>query len=374
MKRIMVLTLSAIFTCIALCACSADTPSERNDGTETIQIALPANGASVSLNNKTVSAFLKNYMIGSSADVSASSKESYYPEPVSVVWNDCGAESYVVRVSEREDFSVYAEKVTDEPTVKLNDLTVGTKYYLRVKSSDGKFASGVYTFTTKREPRTVFVEGVSNTRDIGGYAAGDSFVRQKAVYRGANPDSAGEAAVARLKEFGIKTVIDLREAKSRKKILSDVTYVDLPDCGSANYVDGERGLVNSEYREALIRAIKVFADEKNYPVYFHCQIGRDRTGTLAFVLNGLLGVEFGDLATDYEISFFSVAGCLDFKPDKDVKKDVLGRLYRLNEYFMQYSKKSGEEPDLKRGIENFLKDNGVTETEIFNVRKIMLLK
>ena len=32
MKRIMVLTLSAIFTCIALCACSADTPSERDDG------------------------------------------------------------------------------------------------------------------------------------------------------------------------------------------------------------------------------------------------------------------------------------------------------------------------------------------------------
>ena len=34
MKRIMVLTLSAIFTCIALCACSADTPSEKDDGTE----------------------------------------------------------------------------------------------------------------------------------------------------------------------------------------------------------------------------------------------------------------------------------------------------------------------------------------------------
>ena len=123
----MVLTLSAIFVCIALCACSTGTPSEKDDGTETIQIALPANGASVSLNNKTVSVFLKNYMIGSSADVSAFSEESYYPEPVSVVWNDCGAESYVVRVSEREDFSVYEEKVTDEPVVKLNDLTVGTK-------------------------------------------------------------------------------------------------------------------------------------------------------------------------------------------------------------------------------------------------------
>ena len=88
MRKIMVLTLSAIFTCIALCACSADTPSERDDGTETIQIVLPANGASVSLNNKTVSVFLKNYMIGSSADVSAFSEESYYPEPDSVVWTD----------------------------------------------------------------------------------------------------------------------------------------------------------------------------------------------------------------------------------------------------------------------------------------------
>lgn len=40
----------------------------------------------------------------------------------------------------------------------------------------------------------------------------------------------------------------------------------------------------------------------------HCQGGCDRTGTLAFLLLGLLGVSESDLAKEYELSSFSVIG------------------------------------------------------------------
>lgn len=39
-------------------------------------------------------------------------------------------------------------------------------------------------------------------------------------------------------------------------------------------------------------------------IYFHCAKGADRTGTLAFLLEGLLGVKESDIAKDYELTSF----------------------------------------------------------------------
>ena len=39
-------------------------------------------------------------------------------------------------------------------------------------------------------------------------------------------------------------------------------------------------------------------------LYYHCRIGTDRTGTVSYVLEGLLGVPEEDRVQDYELSFF----------------------------------------------------------------------
>lgn len=39
-------------------------------------------------------------------------------------------------------------------------------------------------------------------------------------------------------------------------------------------------------------------------VYFHCHGGSDRTGTLAFLIEALLGVSESDLSKDYELTSF----------------------------------------------------------------------
>ena len=54
--------------------------------------------------------------------------------------------------------------------------------------------------------------------------------------------------------------------------------------------------------------LRVFADERNYPVYMHCWGGADRTGTVAFILEGLCGVSEADLAIDYELTSFTMFG------------------------------------------------------------------
>ena len=39
-------------------------------------------------------------------------------------------------------------------------------------------------------------------------------------------------------------------------------------------------------------------------VYFHCQVGTDRTGTLAYLLEGILGLDKTSRYDDYELSYF----------------------------------------------------------------------
>ena len=44
--------------------------------------------------------------------------------------------------------------------------------------------------------------------------------------------------------------------------------------------------------------------DDNYSLLFHCRIGADRTGTLAYILEGLLGAPTEERYRDYELTVF----------------------------------------------------------------------
>ena len=46
-------------------------------------------------------------------------------------------------------------------------------------------------------------------------------------------------------------------------------------------------------------------DPKNYPVAYHCAVGADRTGSVSYLILGLLGVPENDLMRDYLWTNFS---------------------------------------------------------------------
>ena len=64
------------------------------------------------------------------------------------------------------------------------------------------------------------------------------------------------------------------------------------------------GMQSEDGREAFTKVFKVFLDERNYPIDFHCIAGQDRTGAVAFIINGLLGVAEDDLYLDWESTGF----------------------------------------------------------------------
>ena len=54
--------------------------------------------------------------------------------------------------------------------------------------------------------------------------------------------------------------------------------------------------------DAVAEALLILADPASYPAVFHCTAGKDRTGLLAAVVLGLLGVPDDDIITDYALS------------------------------------------------------------------------
>lgn len=58
-------------------------------------------------------------------------------------------------------------------------------------------------------------------------------------------------------------------------------------------------------RDALTRVMnEIVNNNDDYSIYFHCRIGADRTGTLAYLIEGILGVSEEDRYRDYELTVF----------------------------------------------------------------------
>lgn len=60
---------------------------------------------------------------------------------------------------------------------------------------------------------------------------------------------------------------------------------------------------NSELLKSIL--IDIFDSvANNEPAYFHCSAGADRTGTVAFIFEAILGVNQSDMDKDYELTCF----------------------------------------------------------------------
>ena len=107
----------------------------------------------------------------------------------------------------------------------------------------------------------------------------------------------------------------------------------------------------------------LLADKRNYPIYFHCSGGADRTGTLAFLINALLGVSYEDLIHDYEFTSFSI-----YKERNSAK----GKKYGTNFHKFLDKLNTYEGTNLSEKVESYLLSIGVTAQEIQNIKDIML--
>jgi tyrosine-protein phosphatase SIW14 len=91
------------------------------------------------------------------------------------------------------------------------------------------------------------------------------------LYRGGQPERIG---FEYLKKNGFKTVINLRTENDEQKIVKEfgMNYVHIPiSIGPWSRIPDK----------AIEEYFKVLSDPANYPIFFHCRRGADRTGALA---------------------------------------------------------------------------------------------
>lgn len=353
-----------------LAGCGGTNAKEKNVGDPSIQALTPSEGETVVLVNGDMEDFISRYEKGAS-DEYVTHTDNFAPVGVELSWTAEGAPTeYVVLVDTDKSFSSPATYTVSENRVVIEDLFVNYTYYWKVtaKYETEEKTSKYFNFSTANTPRTIAIEGVSNARDIGGkITTSGKKVKQGMAFRGAYLDEIKPAGkVKALETYGIKTDLDLRKAQegtagSASPLGETVRYINY---SCPYYWGGDSGINNPNNHENLANAIRVFADKANYPIFFHCSVGRDRTSMVAMLIEGILGVSEDDVFIDYETSAFSYRGTLDGTSMSHMVNTFMTTVSSLWSY-------TGER-ELQAACETFLLSIGMTQAEIDSIRSILL--
>ena len=173
--------------------------------------------------------------------------------------------------------------------------------------------------------RADILEGASNFRDLGGYPS--SIGKQtgwKKIYRSQTLAQLSDSDVIRMKELGIRTVIDFRSddevLKEPSRLPEGVNIVRLPievgrndtlqimqllmsgaldSIQCVHFMQTANRKFATEFTAQYREFFNVLLQPESYPVVFHCTAGKDRTGFAAAMLLTALGVDWNTVMSDY---------------------------------------------------------------------------
>ena len=306
------------------------------------------------------------------------------------------ADEYKILVADNQEFNNAKELVAENNSATVRNLFVNTEYYWKVVA--GEEESEVKTFTTDDYPRWMTCRsltgeddgrGIYNVRDNGGYMTeSGKRVKQGLVFRG------GE--ITTMSGSGHYNTITPTAKKAFREDMGMVGGVELDLRGASDISDGykangfaengdisyvqyaiksyEQTFTQTRSMVAPIFEILKEADQKH--VYYHCFGGADRTGTIGFLLNGVLGVSYEDLVIDFELTSYSSINNEHIRNHLDGHQHQYDRWPALiNQLKTDTTGGYAWDNDalLKDNIENFLvKACSVPQATIDTIRDIML--
>ena len=313
---------------------------------------------------------------------------------VPLSWQDSAARPHFVTVKRLPDGKTFLWTQLDKGTsLRVQNLEIGFDYEWTAMDHCAKKLGGGRFTVADVPPRVMEVPFVKNMRDLGGWKGlGGKRVRQGRIYRSAWFDNAARFVSGKnyaitfsnapltedektnyvagvnilrdsskrvlLSQLGLRTDLDIRSPHEThglpcSPVGEAITFAKCPMLAYGSMKD-------EEGKRAFAAAFRVLLDERNYPVDFHCAGGKDRTGTLAFFANGILGVSLEDLKRDYE---FTLLGT----PRKNVtyhREKMFAKLVEAVEVC--------EGATLTEKFESYFRSCGFTDEDIARFRAQML--
>ena len=299
------------------------------------------------------------------------------PEPVNLAWNynvpsGKTLSRYDVIIGKEADLSDgYAVKGTTAANLDVYNSYLGDNYFQVVANfSDGsKDSSAIKKYKVENVyPRNLKIDGMTNCRDMGGARELEDggYIKQGLIYRTSGTNSWGN---------GRAVVTDTITTAGKEELLGHLgckTEINVNNSGSnqvgvENFVDAYMYYDNGKHHmfrntEPLKRVFHALADPNNYPVFYHCRIGTDRTGFVAIMLSALLGVSENDIYQDYLFSNFGNIQEKRYIGDKAGRDNILKYMDDLKTY-------PGEK--LQNKTYNFLLSIGIPAEELDSIIDIL---
>ncbi len=281
---------------------------------------------------------------------------------------------------------------------EIRNLRPNAHYNFEVKNGSETVTSGQFD-TYGLLHQLIFKpgsgSGVRNVRDLGGWKTkdGSKTVKYRKIYRGGRPEAINKAGVQEAKAEGIKAELDLRGWSYEKnsdgsykkddngnKIKKDHDFLSESPFEGAIFLAPEidegyaQMLRDDKEKTRMVMQFIMDCVKQDKPVYFHCSLGRDRTGTTAMLVLGILGVNEGDISKEYELTQFAPSGYSISTGEKT-------RMTRLNgvdydgaaKFIWNYAKKDdGSYGEFKEGVEKYLLEIGISQQDINDFRSNML--
>ena len=253
-------------------------------------------------------------------------------------------------------------------------------------------SSSVGTFSAANElPRQMYIPAIPNMRDLGGRTGLDGRrIRYGLLFRSAgmndnSPEMIADEQLVRRKKLKKSDITAERTAKYRPgknriteagheyldrviRLRTDLDLRTVRETGNADCspAGNEVRFVNIQFSvyenifkpkslPPVAEVFRVFCDKNNYPVVFHCIGGADRTGAVACILLGVLGVDAESLTRDWLMTanaYFDI-----------------NRWNKLVGGFADYAPPGAP---LHKHIGGYLHAVGITDGEIETFRAIML--
>ncbi|MCQ2068800.1 MAG: tyrosine-protein phosphatase [Bacteroidaceae bacterium] len=247
-----------------------------------------------------------------------------FPKPVPIKLAAALDTASTLYVSETEDFSdaqTKTMKIAKEiDSINVYNLIPGRTYNWKLEypKTDGSIAVAASgQFKTTGTLRMLKIDNVFNVRDMGGWPGLKGYpIKYGKIIRGSrlnvNKSTTKMITASGINELlwaGMRAELDMR----------DDSNAPMPNGESRHsYLGKDYPIynVNQGYRSRIatfadapqsIQGIKQLITwvKQGRPVYMHCSVGADRTGTVAYLVGALCGMSEDALCKDFELTSFS---------------------------------------------------------------------